>query len=104
MPEPTAPERLTEEPPIGSVVAIDWRKHRQEVWVSNSANVGNWYTPDIPIDLRDGHPAWDDVLARAEGRTLTLLVAADKDTYKAGYDAGVSTSIAAVTEAIEDIR
>lgn len=104
MADPTAPERLTEEPPIGSVVAIDWHKHRQEIWVANSANVGNWYTTDIPLDLSGGHPTWSDVLARADGRTLTLLVAADQDTYRTGYDAGVSTSIAAITEAIEDIR
>lgn len=39
---------LSHEPPMGSVVAIDWGGHRPEVWVANSASIGNWYTPDIP--------------------------------------------------------
>ena len=72
---------LEQEPPTGSVVAIDWGESRQEVWVSNKANIGNWYTPDIPL-RGDVHPTWYDVLARAKGRTLTLLVPADRDNLR----------------------
>ena len=92
---------ITEEPPIGSVVAIDWGGYRQEVWVANRSNVGNWYTPDLSIST---HPTWYDVLRRAEGRTLTLLVAGDIDTYRAGYRAGVDAVRHAVESAIEDTR
>lgn len=94
---------ITEEPPTGSVVAIDWGGYRQEVWVANRSNVGNWYTPDIPL-RGDVHPTWYDVLRRAEGRTLTLLVAGDIDTYRAGYRAGVDAVGQVVEAAIEDTR
>lgn len=87
---------ITEEPPTGSVVAIRWRGFRQEVWVSNSSNIGNWYTTDAIVS---GHPTWSDVLKRAEGCTLTLLVAADEDSYRAGRDAGISAAVQAVEEA-----
>jgi hypothetical protein len=94
---------IEQEPPTGSVVAIDWGESHQEVWVSNRANVGNWYTPDIPL-RGDAHPMWDDVQRRAAGRTMTLLVAADPDTYATGYDAGVSATAYAVEQAIKEAR
>ena len=94
---------LAEEPPTGSVVAIDWGEPHQEVWVSNKANVGNWYTPDIPLRA-DAHPTWYDVQRRAEGRTLTLLVPADRDAYAAGFDAGVSKVGDAIESAVGEIR
>jgi hypothetical protein len=98
------PDRpLEEEPPTGSVVAIDWGEPRQEVWVSNRANVGNWYCPDIPMRGTD-HPAWRDVKHRAQGRTLTLLVPADRDAFAAGFDAGISRVGNAVTQAVEEMR
>ena len=93
---------LDEEPPTGSVVAIDWGESYQEVWVSNRANIGTWYTPDIPYG--GDHPTWYDVKRRAEGRTLTLLVPADRDAYAAGFDAGVAKVGAAVTEAVDEAR
>lgn len=99
---PTVPERLTEEPPTGSVVAINWRSPHQEIWVSNQSNIGNWYTTDAPFLPQ--HPTWGDVLRRAEGCTLTLLVAADEDTYRVGYCAGVDATAEAVTDAIEEAR
>ena len=91
---------LDQEPPTGSVVAIDWGGPHQEVWVSNQSNVGNWYCPDIPM-RGDEHPHWEDVKRRAQGRTLTLLTPADRDTYAAGFDAGVThvgEKVAAVIE------
>lgn len=97
------PGVMDQQPPTGSVVAIDWGEPRQEVWVSNKANVGNWYTPDIPFP--DGwHPTWYDVRKRAEGRTLTLLVPASRDTYAAGYDAGVAKVSEAVSEVVDNMR
>ena len=97
------PGAMDQAPPTGSVVAIDWGTSHQEVWVSNRHNVGNWYTPDVPFPA-DGHPTWYDVRKRAEGRTLTLLVAADSDTYAAGFDAGVAKVGDAVTEVIDNMR
>lgn len=94
---------LDGEPPTGSVVAIDWGGPYQEVWVSNRANLGNWYTPDIPLP-GDRHPHWEDVLRRAEGRTLTLLVPGDRDAYAAGFDAGVQKISRAVVETIDQTR
>jgi hypothetical protein len=99
-------DQIQQEPPTGSVVAIDWgggKTGHQEVWVANSSNIGNWYTPDIPL-RGDARPHWEDVLRRAKGRTLTLLVAGEKDTYAAGYDAGVSATAEAVEAAIEQAR
>ncbi len=97
------PEDFQQEPPAGYVVAIDWGGHYQEVWVSNRANIGNWYTTDVP--LRAGwHPSWYDVLARAEGRTLTLLVAGEEDTFRAGFDAGVSATAETVEAAVDEAR
>jgi len=103
MADDTSPARITEEPPTGSVVAIDWGSHYQEVWVSNYANIGNWYCPDIPM-RGDAHPTWWDVTNRAEGRTLTLLVPADRDAYAAGFDAGVQKVGNAVEQVIDDVR
>jgi hypothetical protein len=94
---------LPEEPPTGSVVAIDWGGSHQEVWVSNQANIGNWYTPDLPLP-GDAHPTWEDVKRRAQGRTMTLLVAGSRDTYAIGHDAGVTATAAAVERAIEAAR
>jgi hypothetical protein len=96
---------LQAEPPCGSVVAIDWGGPHQEVWAANKSNVGNWYTPDIPL-RGDAHPTWDDVVRRGTvpGRTMTLLAAGDKDTYAAGFDAGVTTTAAAVEQAIDVAR
>lgn len=94
---------LVEAPPTGSVVAINWGGPYQEVWVANSANIGNWYTPDIPL-RGDAHPHWGDVLLRADGRTLTLLVAGDPGTYATGYDAGVTATAAAMEDAAEQAR
>jgi len=94
---------IEEEPPTGSVVAIDWGQPHQEVWVSNRANVGNWYTTDIL--MRGGqHPTWHDVKHRAEGCTLTLLTPASRDTYAAGFDAGVSRVSEAVAQVIDEMR
>lgn len=93
---------LTEEPPAGSVVAIDWGGPHQEVWVANNSNIGNWCTTDIRL-RDDAHPTWGDVLRRSEGRTLTLLVAADPDSYRADYYAGSDAVAAAVTNAIDDL-
>lgn len=97
------PGAIEEEPPTGSVVAIDWGGPHQEVWVSNGSNVGNWYCPDIPM-RGDDHPHWEDVKRRAQGRTLTLLTPADRDTYAAGFDAGVGRALREVTEVIEGVR
>jgi len=98
-----APDQyLKPEPPTGSVVAIDWGEPRQEVWVSNKANIGNWYTTDTPWDSQ--HPDWYDVLRRAEGRTMTLLVPGDRDAYAAGFDAGVASVGEAVGNAVEEMR
>lgn len=94
---------LDEEPPTGSVVAIGWGEPRQEVWVSNNSNIGNWYCPDIPM-RGDEHPNWRDVKRKAEGRTLTLLVPADRDTYAAGFDAGVARVGNAVANAVDETR
>lgn len=103
MTDDTRSALITEEPPTGSVVAIDWGGHRQEVWVSNRANVGNWYSADIP--MRGGHhPTWWDVADRAKGRTLTLLVPAARDAYAAGFDAGVQKVGNAVEQVIGDAR
>ena len=93
---------IEEEPPTGSVVAIDWGEAHQEVWVSNKSNIGNWYCPDIRT-IKD-HPTWGDVLRRAKGRTLTLLVPADRDAYAAGFDAGVRRVGDAVTQAVDEMR
>lgn len=103
MTDDTTSAHITEEPPTGSVVAIDWGGHRQEVWVSNRANVGNWYCPDIPM-RGDAHPTWWDVWRRADGRTLTLLVPGDRDAYAAGFDAGVQQVGIAVEQIIGDAR
>lgn len=101
------PIELDQEPPTGSVVAIDWGTPYQEVWVSNKSNIGNWYTPDIPM-RGDWHPTWYDVRSRAAGRTqcrtLTLLVPGDRDTYAAGFDAGVSRVSQAVASVIDETR
>lgn len=94
---------LEQEPPTGSVVAIDWGEPHQEVWVSNKSNIGNWYTPDIPM-RGHVHPTWYDVLDRAQGRTLTLLTPAPRDAYAAGFDAGVSKVSEAVTRVIDEMR
>ena len=94
---------LAEEPPTGSVVAIDWGEPHQEVWVSSKANIGNWYTPDIPL-RGDAHPTWYDVKRRAEGRTMTLIVPADRDAYAAGYDAGVTKADEAITGVLGELR
>lgn len=93
----------SQEPPTGSVVAIDWGQHRQEVWVANKANVGNWYTTDIPMDGRT-HPTWDDVRVRAEGRTIALLTAGCADDWQAGWYAGASAVAQAVEAAADDVK
>ena len=98
-----ADQHLREEPPTGSVVAIDWGESRQEVWVSNRANIGNWYSTDVRMQ-GDYHPTWDDVRHRAEGRTLTLLVPGDRDTYAEGFDAGVATVGNAMANAVDEAR
>ncbi|MGW2219621.1 hypothetical protein ACWCSD_31935 [Nonomuraea sp. NPDC001684] len=92
---------ITEEPPAGSVVAIDWGGPRQEVWVANRSNLGNWYTTDAIVG---GHPTWWDVQQRASGRTLTLLVAGGLDTYRTGYRAGVDAAGQAVAEVLDNLR
>lgn len=93
---------LQHEPPPGSVVAIDRGGPHQEVWVSNQSNIGNWYTPDIPL-RGNAHPVWQDVLRRAEGRTLTLLVTADPGTYAAGYQAAIDAATAALGETLGNL-
>ena len=100
------PDFLREEPPTGSAVAIDWGggvTGHQEVWVSSPSNIGNWYSPDIPM-RGDEHPRWEDVLRRAQGRTLTLLGATPEDAYRTGYDAGVSATADALEQAILGAR
>lgn len=96
---------ITQEPGSGSVVAINWRRPRQEIWVSNSANGGNWYTSDIPLD-GSWHPRWEDVIERSKvmRSELTLLVAADSGAYEAGYRAGVDATATMIGEAIDAIR
>ena len=93
--------RTLEEPPTGSVVAIDWGGSRQEVWVSSRSNIGNWYTTDIPL-AGDRHPTWYDVLRRAEGRTLTILIPAGETGYAAGFTAGVTEVSGRIQQAVED--
>jgi hypothetical protein len=93
---------IEEEPPTGSVVAIDWGQPYQEVWVSNRSNIGNWYCPDIRT-IKD-HPVWGDVLRRAKGRALVLLAPGDRDVYAAGFDAGVRKVGDAVTRAVGETR
>jgi hypothetical protein len=90
---------VTDEPPPGSVVAIDWNGAHPEVWVANSSNIGCWYSPDIPM-RGDWHPHWEDVVSRARDRRfpLVLLVAADSDTYKVGYATGIRAAAAAIEE------
>lgn len=102
--EPPKAPSVDAEPPVGSVVAIDWGQGRQEIWVSNRANVGNWYTTDVPLDLRDGHPQWHDVCRRAEGRALTLLVAGADDVYRAGFRSGVDAVSTRIESAVDEIR
>jgi hypothetical protein len=94
---------IEEEPPAGSVIAIDWGQPHQEVWVSNRANVGNWYCPDV-VMRPDRHPTWDYVRHRAEGRTAVLLTPADRDSYAAGFGAGVRRIGDAVTRVIDESR
>lgn len=101
--EPLTLPQLEEEPPTGSVVAINWGGYHQEVWVSNNSNIGNWYCPDIPM-RGDWHPHWEDVKRRAEGHALTLLVPGDRDAYAAGFDAGVARVGQAVTQVIDETR
>ncbi len=101
-----APDQfLEQEPPTGSVVAIDWGGSYQEVWVSNRSNIGNWYTTDARF-AGDWHPTWHDVKRRAQGQgsTLTLLVPGDRDTYAAGFDAGVSRLGDAVAQVVDEMR
>lgn len=97
--------QITQEPDTGSVVAINWGRPRQEVWVSNRTNVGNWYCIEVPFP-NDGHPTWQYVVRRAEaaGSPITLLVAADGETYQAGYRAGVDAAAHKVESALEDAR
>lgn len=104
MPDRELPGSMDQDPPTGSVVAIDWGESRQEIWVSDKHNIGNWYSLDVPFRSGDHHPTWYDVRHRAEGRTLTLLVPADRDAYAAGYDAGVAKTIAAVDSVTEELR
>lgn len=92
-----------EEPPTGSVVAIDWGGYRQEIWVSNKSNIGNWYCSDFPWGEKR-HPIWDDVLARAKGRSLDLLVVGDDDTYWAGYEAGAKATADAIERVMRDAQ
>lgn len=99
----TPEQFLEQEPPTGSVVAIDWGEPYQEIWVSNGSNIGNWYCPDIPM-RGDQHPNWHDVKRRAEGRTLTLLVPATRDAYATGFDAGVSRLGDAVAQVVDEMR
>jgi hypothetical protein len=96
---------LEEEPPTGSVVAIDWGGHYQEVWVSNKSNQGNWYCPDIPMP-GSWHPHWEDVVLRAEkmGCPLTILVPGDRDMYAAGFDAGVKKVSDVLSEIVDNAR
>jgi hypothetical protein len=97
------PEDFQQEPPSGSVVAIDWGGHYQEVWVSSQANIGNWYTTDVRL-RGDWHPTWYDILTRANGRTLTLLVAGDEDTFRSGFEAGLDAAAMTVEAAVDEAR
>jgi hypothetical protein len=101
-PAPESIEVIDEEPRPGSVVALNWGGPHQEIWVANCSNVGNWYTPDVPLR---GHPHWEDVVERARQwrATMTLLVAGDPDTYRAGYQAGISAVKAKIEEAIDEL-
>ena len=91
-----------QEPPAGSVVAIDWGGHYQEVWVASSANGGNWHSPDIPL-RGDAHPTWRDVTERARGRSLVLLVPGDSAAYAAGWAAAIDATSVALQAAIGEL-
>lgn len=97
----------------GAVVAVHWGDYRrQELWVASGANIGNWYplggefgrpkawddprphlekvfnrdaAPQRPAGTIPQHPHWEDVIARGP---VTLLVAADGDAYRQGWQAG----------------
>jgi hypothetical protein len=103
MTDDVKPTAIEEEPPTGSVVAIGWGSQHQEVWVSNRANLGNWYSPDLPY-FQNAHPTWADVRRRAEGCTMALLVPGDPDAYAAGFDAGVQRVGGAVERVVDELR
>jgi hypothetical protein len=97
--------RVTQEPDTGSVVAINWGRPRQEVWMADQSNVGNWYS--LEVGWKPGHhPTWRDIVRRAEaaGSPITLLAAADGETYQAGYRAGVDAAAHKVESALQDAR
>lgn len=96
-------EYLTQEPPAGSVIAIDWGRSTQEIWVHSQPNTGNWYTTDVPLGSHQ-HPTWHDVKRRAADRTVTLLAGSPADVFAVGYDAGVCATAAAVTAAVDNAR
>lgn len=99
---PARGARPVEEPPSGSVVAIGWGDSHQEVWVHNQSNIGNWYTTDARLQA-GWHPLWQDVLDRAEGRSLVLLAAGDSESYALGYQAAKGAAVEAATGAIEEL-
>lgn len=89
-PDATVPELdSSQEPPAGSVVAIDWQRPAQEIWVSGG--VGRWANAD---GIVDGRAPWSYLRDRAynEQASLTLLVAADSDTFTAGWRMGARST------------
>lgn len=81
----------------GALVVVHYGLYRnQEVWVRSGANHGNWYPlggefwavwdpQRRPPGVTKQDPEWSDVLARGP---VTLLVAADGVSYRAGWRAG----------------
>lgn len=110
----------------GAVVAVNWGDYRsQEIWVRSGANIGNWYPlggefgrPRVAEDPRPSgvqmlsrerwqrppgtipqHPHWEDIIARGP---VTLLVAADGDSYRQGWRAGRRDLWQAMEEVAEE--
>lgn len=81
----------------GAVVAVHYGDYRrQEIWVASGENIGNWYPlgnefwpvfgrQRMPPGITKRHPTAEDVIARGP---VTLLVAAQDETYTAGWVAG----------------
>lgn len=118
---------LTDEPQgAGTIVVVNHGNYRdQEAWVRSGANIGCWYPlggefggPKVAEDPRNEleklssrvpwrqppgtiplHPQWEDVIARGP---VTLLVAADDESYRRGWRAGRRDLWQAMEEVAED--
>lgn len=92
----------------GAVVAVNYGDYRtQELWVRSGANIGVWYLlgGEWGRNINDGiprppqHPHWEDVLARGP---VTLLVAGDQDSYRAGWRNGRRRMVEEMEQVADD--